>query len=519
MGLAFDSKAVDALVLYVAEEDGKPVYTTGKTTTNSINRQTKKKNASPLVAIQYQTAKTSKEISDFTPVKSKLSILEKRAKAKRLAKQAKQSSENVSSKVVSTSLNAIKTTAAIAPAIKNLSAPTTLPTISPKIVKKIALKSNEQQNKIQPGRKKRNPKAHTASSYIRAISEKPWEYAPLLDRYIVQYDKETYIVLTIRPTLQKKLDNILKKYSERIGVSVVQDPSTGAILAMNSSHKNNVLDIESKDFTKKHWALKATFPVASIFKIITASAGIDTRKFTPDTKFRAWKRSYLKVWQAFAKSHNAVFGKMARKVGYSMMKKYINAFGFNKKLFFDLPVGKSIAKLPKNSSKMGRAAAGLNRNFLISPMHVASIIGTVLNRGKMMKPYLVDYVVRKNKTVFRRRPFQIANPIKSRTAKKLYKMMHSTTTYGTGKRGFGGYRKAPNLAKLCGGKTGTLTGASPHYLFTWFGGFTKVTGRDLCIVTLMGQKNHSQTKASSVAGQIAYELYLGSRSDSQIASR
>jgi beta-lactamase class D len=61
---------------------------------------------------------------------------------------------------------------------------------------------------------------------------------------------------------------------------------------------------------------------------------------------------------------------------------------------------------------------------------------------------------------------------------------------------------------MCGGKTGTLTGASPHYLFTWFGGFMKVTGRDLCIVTLVGQRNHSQTKASSIAGQIAYELYM-----------
>jgi hypothetical protein len=36
----------------------------------------------------------------------------------------------------------------------------------------------------------------------------------------------------------------------------------------------------------------------------------------------------------------------------------------------------------------------------------------------------------------------------------------------------------------------------------------KVTGRDLCIVTLVGQRNHSQTKASSIAGQIAYELYM-----------
>ncbi|EKD83293.1 MAG: hypothetical protein ACD_39C00760G0001, partial [uncultured bacterium] len=54
---------------------------------------------------------------------------------------------------------------------------------------------------------------------------------------------------------------------------------------------------------------------------------------------------------------------------------------------------------------------------------MAQIISTVLNRGRTMKPYLVDYVVRKNQIVFRRKPFQVAQPIKVDTAKDLYKMM------------------------------------------------------------------------------------------------
>ena len=125
-----------------------------------------------------------------------------------------------------------------------------------------------------------------------------------------------------------------------------------------------------------------------------------------------------------------------------------------------------------------------------------------------MKPYLVDYVVQKGKVVFRRTPFQLAQPIKATTARDLYKMMYATTAVGTGKRGFGGFKACPDLSKICGGKTGTLTGASPNYLFTWFGGFTKATGRDLCIVTLAGQRNHSGIKASSIAGKISYELYM-----------
>jgi len=248
---------------------------------------------------------------------------------------------------------------------------------------------------------------------------------------------------------------------------------------MTSSHRNQILAIDSEEFRTENWVLRPTFPVASIFKIITGAAGLDTKKITANSSFLAYGKTYMKVWKAFAMSHNAVFGRIARKTGSSVLKKYAEAFGFNKTFFFDLPVEKSIATLPDNAVKMGQAAAGLNRDFLVSPIHVASIVSTVLNRGRTMKPYLVDYVVRKNKVVFRRKPFQIAQPIKSTTARDIYKMMYATTAVGTGKKGFGGFRSCPDLARICGGKTGTLTGASPHYLYTWFGGFTKAAGRDL----------------------------------------
>jgi len=470
MLVAMDSTAVDALVFYVTEENETPVYTAGKMANARVG-----KSDGQIVAIQFKTEKATENIDQIQK------LAEPEIKPLKEAKPAEVPVET--------------SVAMKAPAVEE------------KVV------ATESALPVEPEKTVEKPqkKLPSAISYIKAISEKKWEYAPSLDRYVVRYDDETYVVLTIRPALQKQLEDIFKKYSTRIGASIIQDPTTGEILAMTSCHKNQPLSIESEDFKTKHWALRATFPVASIFKIITAAAGIESGKITPNSNFIAWKKSYMKVWKAFARSHNGVFGKIARKTGKAILEKYIDAFGFNKTLFFDLNVGKSIASLPANSVKMGQAAAGLNRDFLVSPLHVASIISTVLNRGKTMKPYLVDYVVRKNKVIFRRKPFQIAQPIKDSTARDIYKMMYTTTAVGTGKKGFGGYRRCPNLAKICGGKTGTLTGASPHYLFTWFGGFTKATGRDMCIVTLVGQKNHSGTKASSIAGQIAYELYMNRR--------
>jgi membrane peptidoglycan carboxypeptidase len=482
MVLTMDSQAVDALVFFINEKEGKPVYSSGSMATTPLAMDAAEKDRKPLVAIQYKKVKESTKLEDLHETANK--GLKKAQTAVEKKTRQKKNNEHIEMKVLS----------AVA---------TTLDTA------KAAVKTKKlQADSKRPANVEKEAKGSSALDYIKAVSKKKWEYAELLDRYIVQYDEDTYIVLTIRPKLQKHLEAIFSKYSTRIGASIIKDPRTGEILAMTSSHKNKTLDIESEGFHKSHWALQATFPVASIFKIVTAAAGIDSGKITANSSFLAWRKSYLKVWKAFARSHNGVFGRIARKTTKKIMEKYIDAFGFNKTMFFDLPVGKSIAKLPTNRVKLGQAAAGLNRDFLVSPLHVASIVSTVLNRGKTMKPYLVDYVVRKNKIIFRRKPFQVAQPIKESTARDLYKMMYTTTAIGTGRKGFGGYRRCPDLSKMCGGKTGTLTGASPHYLFTWFGGFIKVTGRDLCLVTLVGQKNHSQTKAASIAGQIAYELYM-----------
>ena len=526
MWFAFNSKIVDALVLYVSEGKGKTVYVTKKKELAAVTGQ--ENNPKPLIAIKYST-KTLEQKND-TNENTELSGLEDND-GKELDNSDEDNAEiPTSSNDDDSTVEEAKTTTPIAPQdeLKLESSIVKVPEKTEKTqseVKKDTKNPLDEIKEITIQKKSDltsddNTPA-SAKTYIDAILKKKWEYAELNDRYIVRYDPDTYIVLTIRPSLQKMMENILAKYDTRMSVGIIEDPFTGEILAIASSHKNKVLKIEDEDFKTSNWAFKATFPVASIFKIITASAGIDTGKITSNSNFLAYKKSYMKVWKAFASSHNGVFGSVAKKTGRETVNKYASAFGFNKNFFFDLPVGKSICSLSTNKIKMGQDAAGLNKDFLVSPMHVASIVSTVLNRGKTLKPYLVDYVVRKGKVVFKRRPFQLAQPIKESTAREIYKMMYATTAVGTGKKGFGGYKKCPTLAKMCGGKTGTLTGASPNYLFTWFGGFTKATGRDLCIVTLSGQKNHSGTKAASIAGQVAYELYMKRQGDSttEVASK
>jgi penicillin-binding protein A len=344
---------------------------------------------------------------------------------------------------------------------------------------------------------------------LKSINHKPWKLDRKLNRYVVQHDAETLIVLTLRPNLQRLLEETFDQHSAQIGVGIIQDPRTGAILAMSTREHGKTLRPEDRQFVNDNWALKASFPVASIFKIITAAAGLDKGKITIDSSILAWKKHSMTVWEAFAKSHNGVFGRIAQRVGRPTLQTYANAFGFNKPFYFDLPVEASTANLPTNTKKFGEAAAGLNKFFTTSPMHVAAMVSAVLNRGRLLKPYLVDYILKGDKVVFRRQPFPLGQPLKADSAREIYRMMYSTTSMGTGKRGFSGYHECPDLIELCGGKTGTLTGDNPKYLFTWFGGFTRTAGRDLCIVTLIGQKGRGGVRAATLAGQLSYELYQG----------
>lgn len=538
MGIALDSQVVEALVLKIADRGEKPRYVAEPAKDTGKQQMTAQTPANPVVpvapvapvvtirysnpAIENQTAAGSDAgaldlaTAAAAPATSEAAPTNETVTAMKPVSEMPTAENTVSTEMSTASID-MQTTEAASARSENESfevayksaAAEAMARREPTQVQALPLRASKAAPALPGyGQAAANAGSASALTYIDAISRNKWEFATLLDRYIVRYDSETYIVLTVRPALQKMLETILERYSNRIGVAIIQDPATGEILAMSSSHRGIVTSIETEEFKTDNWALKPTFPVASIFKIVTGAAAIDTGKITTESSFLAWGKTYIPVWKAFANSHNGVFGRIAKKIGRDVLEKYTAAFGFNKPFFFDLPVGKSLADLPNDQIKLGQAAAGLNRDFLVSPMHVASIVSTVLNRGKTMKPYLVDYVVRKNKVIFRRKPFQLAQPIKPTTAREIYKMMYGTTSVGTGKKGFGGYRSCPDLATICGGKTGTLTGASPNYLFTWFGGFTKATGRDLCIVTLSGQPNHSGTKASSIAGQIAYELYM-----------
>ena len=125
---------------------------------------------------------------------------------------------------------------------------------------------------------------------------------------------------TIRGDLQKRVHDFLSKNQVPYGVFVAIEPATGRILAM-TAHSS----------VDPGWAKSAFFdlyPMASLFKIITASAALESRRITPETviEFRGkatsenpryWeaspkgKNNRTDVTYAMGKSMNPVYGRLA----------------------------------------------------------------------------------------------------------------------------------------------------------------------------------------------------------------
>lgn len=522
MILAFDSSIVDALVFYVSEQEGRTVLMTGEVITEPIIAQASE--TKPIVAVRFkgdrkgcelpvvkyafrteqekkdcEDAKTALDTTGLAEIAGSTSLYSEASSGEKseasvakppAMKSGKASPEDLLSPVSSEpakSMSAVTGTEALSRSMH----------ISDNDVKEPA--SNLENS---------DGKSLSILSLLKSLPQKTWSFDSKLNRYVVQYDSDTTLILSIRPGVQKILERAFDKYSMEIGVGIIQDPRTGAILAMVAKDGKKLMKPGTKVFpTQENWALKSRFPIASIFKVVTAAAGLQEGKITTQSRIVSWKKNTMPVWEAFAKSHNGVFGRIAQRVGRLMMQQYADSFGFNKQFFFDLPVEQSSAVMPSNQAKLGQAAAGLNKYFQVSPVHVSAIISSVLNNGRMMKPYLVDYVMHKGEVVFRRKAFRIGTPMKEEVARDIFEMMTSTNTHGTGKRGFSGYGLCPELPQLTGGKTGTLTGADPKLLFTWYGGYTRTAGRDLTIVTLCGRKGRGGTRAASIAGQICYDFF------------
>jgi peptidoglycan glycosyltransferase len=318
-------------------------------------------------------------------------------------------------------------------------------------------------------------------------------------------------ILTLRPAVQALA---LHELGGRCGAVVAMDVKTGAVLVMASSPTYDPNLIEQPNGYAKIGKIRGTcgdasalqnnatqglYPPGSTFKLVTASAALDTGKFTPGSTFydpgyctEYGQKVYnsaapdtpsahetfgnVSLAQGLEHSINSVFCNVGKAIGAKTILDYAQRYGFYSVPPLDTPPDESKPsglyknfklwkpKDPATQVDPGRLAFGQER-MLVTPLQMALVGATIARGGVQPKPYLVQKIVAPDgSTVAKTTPQTLGRVIKPRTAAELNQMMQLVVQGGTGTAA-----QIPGVPVA--GKTGTAELGLGNLYDAWFVAF------------------------------------------------
>jgi len=375
--------------------------------------------------------------------------------------------------------------------------------------------------------------ANAIKSHLPGTSFQKHEIAALLGKRTIKDDsvvklesngEKLEVHYSVDARFQQSIAQLFKRGGVPYGAFVAMDAKTGQILAMVSHSKGD-----------ENFSLKASFPAASVFKIITAAAGLESGKLQHNslipvkgsyhTLYRtnvlkaggldpsqSPRRSRLISFQdSFAKSVNSVFGKIGIfGVGPEGLRKTASRFFFGRPIPFEMPVDVSQSNIPDDTFGVAESASGFTRHNTLSPIHGAMIAAAVVNDGVLMEPTIVNKIVSADsgKVEYEAKPLALGSVIDKQTAHELELMMHRTIINGTSRRAFRGANRSLALSDVfLGGKTGTLNGWDPPGRYDWFVGFGERDNTKIAVAALCIHGEMRGIKASAVARQFLEDYF------------
>jgi penicillin-binding protein A len=285
------------------------------------------------------------------------------------------------------------------------------------------------------------------------------------------------VYTTLNPRAQQAAAQAL---GAQAGSVVAMDPRTGAIKVMysNPSYNANHPDAPCpQPGCLLNRATQASYAPGSTFKIVTATAGIDSGLYTPDSTIdgkspllvsgvplendgnQNWGPQTLTT--AMTYSINTIFAQVAERVGGGTLAKYMKRFGFYSLPPLDYPrdemrasdvVSSTGHPIPPGSSQEDVGRIGIGEGGVsVTPLQMVMVASAVANGGKLMVPHLISRVVDPDGvTVKAVTPSVYSRVMKPATAQDLTQMMTKVVEEGTG--------TAVQLSGISvAGKTGTAS--------------------------------------------------------------
>jgi peptidoglycan glycosyltransferase len=346
---------------------------------------------------------------------------------------------------------------------------------------------------------------------------------PASGRLVQHFNDGHRVLYTIDPVLQQSALEIFKSHEVPFAAAVVLDVRDNAILAM-AGHSSMDPQVDPLEILTTAWA-----PAASIFKLVTASALVGSKRASAKSKecfsgglhgitddlltdnpARDTRCDTLSA--AVAHSHNLVIAKLALKhLDAPALLGAAKTFGFERDIPFEFPLERSPARIPAEPRERAKVAAGF-WNVDMSPLHGALLASVFARDGVFQAPHVVAQVLAPDGSDGTPPAPKTERAIAREVAKSVGEMMLATTTEGTARASFRdskGTYYIPGVAVA--GKTGSLTGKkAPALNYNWFVGYAPADRPEIAFAVIVANEPKWRIKAHYAARRLV-QIYLGRR--------
>ena len=315
------------------------------------------------------------------------------------------------------------------------------------------------------------------------------------DRHEAAADPGASVVLTIDETIQyiaeKELARGMEETHAKSGTVVVQDPNSGALLAVAMSPTFDPNDYgKYSDDDRMDRAVTAAYEPGSTFKVITMAGALENGVTNPNELVDCQEGSIvvagrlihdhlpfgiLSVRDVLAKSSDVGTIKIALKLGAPRFYDTMRDFGIGQLTGIELPgENRGLLRPLENWTPSSIGSLAIGQEVSVTPVQIISAISAVANGGTLYPPRVVQEI-RGDSPIALPARGEAKQATDSKTAATLREMMESVLLDG------GTGTKAKLNGYTAAGKSGTAqkidpdTGRySPNQYVASFVGFAPV---------------------------------------------
>ena len=314
------------------------------------------------------------------------------------------------------------------------------------------------------------------------------------------------------PFLADKIDILLRRYHPDLGVILVVNTRTNEIIAWGERRDGKVQN-------KPDYIGRATFPAASLAKLVTIAAAMESNRYSLNTPIPMIGRHHtlylnqlrvpekyngptMELSEAFARSANPPMAIVGKNVGARRLNAAAAKLGYNKRFPGNAPNASSYTA-PDTGYGLAEVACGFTTSTTLTPLLAAAQVRAVLTKKPLEIPWARDMA-----------PFAPQKPLaldigkfSENTYYGLRESMLRSVTQGTAHK----HMSTKNMARKnfealrLGGKTGSLDGSDPAGRYDWFMGFAESKAdpsKSIVVIVMQMHKEIRSQPATQVAATV-----------------